>query len=121
MYVSTARMWSCATLPAQCLLSVLRIVEDVPSLLGVGAALTCRVVASARTVAAHASALLQQTIITNARGAVIGLYAACAQYTVIRRAAVETGGLTMVSAHLPRVSVAGHTFNLGAPSPPTRI
>jgi hypothetical protein len=63
--------------------------------------LTCRVVASARTVAAHASALLQQTIITNARGAVIGLYAACAQYTVIRRAAVETGGLTMVSAHLP--------------------
>jgi hypothetical protein len=83
--------------------------------------LTRRAVASARTVAAHASALLQQTIITHARGAVIELYAACVQYTVIRRAALETGGLTVVSAHLPSVSVAGHTFDLDAPSPPTRI
>jgi hypothetical protein len=34
MCVSTARIWSCASLPAQCLLSVLRTVEDVLSLLG---------------------------------------------------------------------------------------
>jgi hypothetical protein len=32
--VSTARIWSCAALPARCLLSVLRTVEDVLSLLG---------------------------------------------------------------------------------------
>jgi hypothetical protein len=30
--------------------------------------------------------------------------------TVIRRAALETGGLTVVSVYLPRVSVAGRTF-----------
>jgi hypothetical protein len=41
---------------------------------------------------------------------VMGLYAACTQYTVIRCAALETGGLTVVLAYLPRVSVAGHTF-----------
>jgi hypothetical protein len=70
MCVSTARIWSCAALPAQCLLSTLRTVEDVLSLLGQdpltgeGAALTRRAVASARTVAVHASALLQQAIIT---------------------------------------------------------
>jgi hypothetical protein len=83
--------------------------------------LTRRTVASTRTVAAHALALLLQAIITHARGAVMGLYAACAHYTVIQRAALEIGGLTMMSAYLPRVSVAGHTFNLDAPSPPTRI
>jgi hypothetical protein len=41
---------------------------------------------------------------------VTGLYAACSQYTVTGRAALETGGLTVVSAYLPRVLVAGHTF-----------
>jgi uncharacterized phage protein gp47/JayE len=112
---------------AQCLLSVLRTVEDVLSLLGqnpltgVGAALTRRAGASARPVAAHASALLQQTIITHARGAVSRLYAACAHYTVIRRAALETRGLTVVSAYLPRVSVSRLYFDLGTHSPPTRI
>jgi hypothetical protein len=80
------------------------------NLSGEGAALTRCAVASACTVEAHASALLLQAIITPARGAVMGLYAACAQYTVTRRAALETGGLTVVSAYLPRVSVAGHTF-----------
>jgi hypothetical protein len=45
-----------------------------------------------------------------ARGAVTGLHAAGAQYTVTRRATLETGGLTVVSAYLPRVSVAGHAF-----------
>jgi hypothetical protein len=45
--------------------------------------LTRRAVASARTVAVHASARLLQVIITHARGAVTGLYAACAQYTVM--------------------------------------
>jgi hypothetical protein len=45
-----------------------------------------------------------------ARGAVMGLHAAGAQYTVTRRAALETGGLTVVSAYLPHVSVADHTF-----------
>jgi hypothetical protein len=70
MCVSTAKIWSCATLPAQCLLSTLRTVEDVLSLLGQdpltreGAALTRRAIASARPMAAHTSALLQQTIIT---------------------------------------------------------
>jgi hypothetical protein len=70
MYVSTASIWSCAALPAQCLLSTLRTVEDVLLLLGQdpltgeGAALTRRAVASACTMAAHASALLRQTIIT---------------------------------------------------------
>jgi hypothetical protein len=34
MCVSIASIWSCAALPAQCLLSVLRTVEDVLSLLG---------------------------------------------------------------------------------------
>jgi hypothetical protein len=75
-----------------------------------GAALTRRAVASARTIAAHASVHLLQVIITHAHRAVTGLYAACAQYTVIRRAALETDGLTVVSAYLPRVSLAGHTF-----------
>jgi hypothetical protein len=80
------------------------------NLSGEGAALTRCAVASACTVAAHASALLLQAIITPARGAVTELYAACAQYTVMRRAVLETGGLTVVSAYLPRVSVAAHTF-----------
>jgi hypothetical protein len=44
------------------------------------------------------------------RGAVTGLHAAGAQYTMTRRAALETGGVTVVSAYLPRVSVAGHAF-----------
>jgi hypothetical protein len=79
------------------------------NLSGEGAALTRRAVASACSVAAHASALLSQTIITPAH-VVTGLYAACAQYTVTRRAALQTGGLTVVSAYLPRVSVADHTF-----------
>jgi hypothetical protein len=99
---------------------VLSLLDQNP-LTGEEAALTRRAVASTRTVAAHASAHLLQAIITHARCPLIGLYAACAQYPVIRRAALETGGLTVVSAHLPRVSVAGHTFDLGAPSPPTRI
>jgi hypothetical protein len=88
---------------------------------GEGAVLTHRAVASARTVAVLASARLLQATTTHARGAVTGLYAACAQYTVTRRATLETGGLTVVLAYLPRVLVAGHTFDLGAPSPPTRI
>jgi hypothetical protein len=45
------------------------------NLSGEEAALTRRAVASARTVAAHASAHLLQAIITHARGAVMGLYA----------------------------------------------
>jgi hypothetical protein len=55
----------------------IRTVEDVLSLLGQypltgeGAALTRRAIASARPVAAHAPALLQQTIITHARGTVM--------------------------------------------------
>jgi hypothetical protein len=80
------------------------------NLSGEGATLTCRAVASVRTVAAHALAHLLQANITHARGTVTGLYAACAQYTVTRRAALETSGLTVVSAYLPRVSVAGHAF-----------
>jgi hypothetical protein len=80
------------------------------NLSGEGATLIRHAVASARSVAAHASAHLLQAIITHARGSVTRLYAACAQYTVIRRAAFETGGLTVMSAYLPRVSVAGHTF-----------
>jgi hypothetical protein len=87
------------------------------NLSGEGATLTRRAVASARTVAAHASAHLLQAIITHARGVVTGLYAACAQYSAMRRAALETGGLTVVSAYLPRVSVAGHTFLLGRTRP----
>jgi hypothetical protein len=69
MCVSTAKIWSCVALPARCLLSVLRTVEDVLSLLGQypligeGAALTRRAVASVHTVGAHASTLLLQTII----------------------------------------------------------
>jgi hypothetical protein len=80
------------------------------NLSGEGATLTRCAVASACTVAAHASALLLQAIITPARDTVTGLYATCAQYTVIRRAALKTDGLTVVSAYMPRVSVAGHTF-----------
>jgi hypothetical protein len=59
-----------ASTVAQCLLPVTCTVEDVLSLLGSfpltgeGAMLTCRAVASAHTVAAHAAALLQQIIIT---------------------------------------------------------
>jgi hypothetical protein len=70
MCVSTARIWSCAALPAQYLLSVLHTVEVVLSLLGQypltgkAATLSRRAVASAHTVTVHASALLQQTIIT---------------------------------------------------------
>jgi hypothetical protein len=80
MCVSATWAWSCAALPAQCLLSVLRTVEDVLSLLGYypltgeGAALTRRAAASMRIVAVHVSTLLQQTIITpcsRARGAVM--------------------------------------------------
>jgi hypothetical protein len=91
------------------------------NLSGEEAALICCAAASACTVAAHASALLLYAIITPARGVVTGLYAACAQYTVTRRAVLETGGLTMVSAYLLRVSAAGHTFLLGRARPNYRI
>jgi hypothetical protein len=72
--------------------------------------LTRRAVASACTVAAYGSAHLLQAIITHVRGTVTELYAACAQYSAMRCAALETGGLTVVSAYLPRVSVAGRSF-----------
>jgi hypothetical protein len=70
MCVSTTRVWSCVTLPAQCLLSAACTVEDMLSLLdqfpliGEWAMLTCCTVASAHTVAAYAADLLQQIIIT---------------------------------------------------------
>jgi hypothetical protein len=44
-----------------------------------------------------------------------------AQCAVMRRAALETGGLTMVSAYLPSVSVGKPCRVLGTRSPPTRI
>jgi hypothetical protein len=44
---------------------------------GKGAVLTHRAVASARTIAVHASARLLQVTITHARGAVTGLHAIC--------------------------------------------
>jgi hypothetical protein len=84
MCVSTARIWSCIALLAQCLLSVLRAVEDVLSLLGQypltgeGAVLTRHAVASVYTVGAHAFALLQQTIITRCSRA------RCCELTVCR-------------------------------------
>jgi hypothetical protein len=104
-------------------------VKDVLSLLGQylltgeGVALTRRAVASARTVAVHASALLQQTIITPCSRAwrneltVHRLPVHSAQ----RRATLETGGLTVVSAYLPSVSVSMPCPVLGARSPPNRI
>jgi hypothetical protein len=82
MCVSRARIWPCAILPAQRLLSVLPN-SGVLALLGQGpltgeeAALTRRAVASVRAVAAHASAHLLQPIITHARGAVMGLHVVC--------------------------------------------
>jgi hypothetical protein len=70
MCISSTKVWSCVVSPAQCLLPVTYTVEVVLSLLGQfqltgeGAVLTCRAVASAHTVAAHAAVLLQQIIIT---------------------------------------------------------
>jgi hypothetical protein len=70
MCISSTRVWSCAVSPAQYLLSVTCTMEVVLSLLdqfpltGEGAVLTCRAIASAHTIAAHAAALLQQIIIT---------------------------------------------------------
>jgi hypothetical protein len=46
----------------------------------------------------------------HARSAVTGLHTVRVLCAVIRRAAFRTGGLTVVSAYLPRVSVAGRTF-----------
>jgi hypothetical protein len=67
-----------------------------------------------RCLRAHCSSARLGSFITAhhyaARGAVTRLHAAGAQYTVTRRAALEIGGLTVVSAYLPRVSGAGHTF-----------
>jgi hypothetical protein len=83
------------------------------NLSGEGAALTRHAVASAHTVVAHASALLLQAIITHACGAVTAVR--CLRTVmVIRRAALETGGLTAMSAYLPRVSVVGPTTALNA-------
>jgi hypothetical protein len=67
--VSTTWIWSCAVLQAQRPLSVLLNSGAMLPLLGVtltgvGAVLTRRAIASARTVAAHASALLLQATIT---------------------------------------------------------
>jgi hypothetical protein len=91
------------------------------NLSGEGVALTSCVVASARTVAAHALGLLLQAIITHARGAVTGLYAACALYTVIRRAALETAGLPWCQPTCPVCQWQAILFDLGAPGPPTSI
>jgi hypothetical protein len=67
-----------------------------------------------RCLRAHCSSARLGSLVTThhyaARGAVTGLHAAGAQYTVTRRAALETGGLTVVSAYLPRVSVVDHSF-----------
>jgi hypothetical protein len=40
----------------------------------------------------------------------MGLYTVRVLCMVIRRAALETGGLTVVSAYLPSMSVAGRSF-----------
>jgi hypothetical protein len=104
-------------------------VEDILSLLGQflltgeGAMLTRYAVASAHTIAAHASALLQQIIIT------VCSYARRrdvttrrpSESTVMRRAASVTGGLTVVSAYLPDVSVDSTRLDPGTRTPPTRI
>jgi hypothetical protein len=80
MCISTIRIWPCVAIPEQCVLSVLPNSEAVLSVLGWylspgdGTALTHGV----RTVTAHAVAILLPAIITHARGAVTGLYAACA-------------------------------------------
>jgi hypothetical protein len=52
---------------------------------------------------------------------VTGLYAACAQHTVTRHAALETGGLTVVSAYLPLCQWQAILFDLDAPSPATAL
>jgi hypothetical protein len=70
MCISTTRVWSCAALPAQCLLSVTCTVEGALSLLGLfpltgkGAMLTHCAISPAYIVAAHTADLLQQIIIT---------------------------------------------------------
>jgi hypothetical protein len=56
-----------------------------------------------------------------ARGAVTGLYAACAQYSVTRCAVLKTGGLTVVSAYLPVCQWQAVLFDLGAPGPTTAL
>jgi hypothetical protein len=93
--------------------------EAVSSLLGWNllsggeAVLTHRAVTSARTVAVRASAHPLQVIITHARSAVMGLYAACAQYTVTRRAALETD--RGVSLPAPCVSGRPHLLTWARP------
>jgi hypothetical protein len=56
-----------------------------------------------------------------ARGAVTGLYAACAQYTVTRRAVLETGGLPWCQPTCPVCQWHAILFNLGAPGPTTAL
>jgi hypothetical protein len=67
-----------------------------------------------RRLCAHCSSARLGSLVTAhhyaARGAMMRLHAAGALYTVTRRAALETGGLTVVSAYLPRVPVAGRSF-----------
>jgi hypothetical protein len=66
-----------------------------------------------RCLHAHCSSGRMGSLVTAhhyAARAVTGLHTAGAQYTVTRHAALETGGLTVVSAYLSRVSVADHSF-----------
>jgi hypothetical protein len=67
-----------------------------------------------RCLRAHCSSTCLGSLVTAhhyaARGAVTGLHATGALFTVTRRAALEIGGLTVVPAYLPRVSGAGYTF-----------
>jgi hypothetical protein len=88
-----------------------------------GAMLTCRTVATAHTVAAHAAALLQQIIITLCLCARRCDYTppARARSVVMRRAASVTDGLTVVSAYLPNVSVGSPCSVLGTRTPHPRI
>jgi hypothetical protein len=83
MCVSTARIWPCAALPAQRVLSVLPNSEAVLPLLcqnllsGEGAALTRRDVATAHCCSACLGTPVAGHHHSRARGAVMGLHAAC--------------------------------------------
>jgi hypothetical protein len=115
MCISTARIWPCAVL--SCIVTAISVTQQWSCVTTVGWEPVSRRSSAdplRRCLRVHCGSARLGSPITGhhhaVRGAVMGLYAACAQYMVTRRAALETGGFTLVSAYLPRVSVVGHAF-----------
>jgi hypothetical protein len=111
MCVSTARIWPCTAL--SCTVSGASVTQQQSRAVTVGTGPSVRGRDGVVPWRAHCYSARLGSPITghhHTRSAVTGLHTVRVLCAVIRRAVLETDGLTVVSAYLPRVPVAGRSF-----------